>query len=767
MKKINSMAKQTQTNDFRKHVKWFWIALLSIPVGIILVFLLTWAGLFGALPSVEDIANPPTKLASQIISSDGVEIGKFFQENRTNAAYADLSQDLVNALIATEDERFYGHAGIDFRGLARAIAGLGSKGGASTITQQLAKMQFTGGSQNIFERLIQKIKEYIISVQLERQYTKEEIVTAYFNQFDFLYQGVGIESAAQIYFNQTPDSLALHQSAMLVGMCKNPSYFNPRRFPERTLGRRNQVFLQMKKNGLLTQEEADSLQLLPLDLKFTPQGHDQGLAPYFREYLRAYMKDWLAAYKERTGVELNLYTDGLKIYTTIDSRMQQYAEEAMVEHMSNLQRVFFKQQKGRKQAPFYFKANADKEIEKLMTRAMKMTPRYRNLKKQNKSEAEIKEVFNTPIEMTVFSWQGDKDTVMSPMDSIRYYKHFYQTGILSVEPQTGFVKAWVGGIDFRYFKYDHVKQGKRQVGSTFKPFVYATAITQKKYSPCLQVPNVPTCIEKGMFDLLQDWCPKNSDNKYGGMLTLKKGLATSNNTVTAYLMKQIGPGAVIELARKMGVESEIPIQPSIALGTVDLSVYEMVGSYTTFANKGIYTEPIMVTRIEDKNGVVLDEFTPRTNEVMGEKEAYVIVNLLEGVTQGGTGARLRSKTPYWDKEYPATGHPWGFENPIAGKTGTTQNQSDGWFMGMVPNLITGVWGGCEDRSAHFRHINYGQGATVALPIWALYMQKCYADPRLKISKGPFERPEGDLGIELDCARYNKEQSQTSELEDEF
>ena len=754
------------THDFRKLVKWFWLLILSVPVSIILIFFLTWLGLFGTLPNTDDIANPPTKLASQIISSDGVELGKFFQENRTNATYNQLSPYLVNALVATEDERYYDHSGIDFRSLARAIAGLGSKGGASTITQQLAKMQFTGGSQNIFLRVIQKIKEIIIAVRLERQFTKEEIITAYFNQMDFLYLGVGIQSASQIYFNVTPDSLSLPQSAILVGMCKNPSSYNPKRFPERAQGRRNQVFLQMAKNNLLTKQEVDSLSQLPIELKFTPQGHDQGLAPYFREYLRSYMRDWLKAYKEKTGQELNLYTDGIKIYTTIDSRMQRYAEEAMVEHMSNMQRVFFKQQKDRKQAPFYFQRNADEEIEKLMVRAMKATPRYRNLKKEKKSDAEIRKVFETPIEMTVFSWAGDKDTVLSPMDSIRYYKHFYQMGLMSVEPQTGFVKAWVGGIDFRYFKYDHVKQGRRQVGSTFKPFVYATAITQKKFSPCMQVPNIPTCIEKGQYDLLQDWCPKNSDNKYGGMMTLKKGLATSTNSITAYLMKQIGPGPVIELARKMGVEADIPIQPSIALGSVDLSIYEMVGSYTTFANKGIYTQPIMVTRIEDNNGVVLEDFSPKTNEVMGENEAYAIVNLLEGVTQGGTGTRLRSKTSYYNKDYPATGHPWGFDNPIAGKTGTTQNQSDGWFMGMVPNLITGVWAGCEDRAAHFRSLDYGQGATVALPMWALYMKKCYSDPNLDVSNGPFERPEGEMTIELDCARFNREHGQASEEEEE-
>jgi penicillin-binding protein 1A len=627
-------------------------------------------------------------------------------------------------------------------------------------------MLFTGGSQNIFLRVIQKIKEIIIAVQLERQFTKEEIITAYFNQMDFLYLGVGIQSASQIYFDVAPDSLSLVQSAVLVGMCKNPSLYNPKRFPERAQGRRNQVFLQMEKNNLLTSEEVDSLSPLPIELKFTPQGHDQGLAPYFREYLRSYMRDWLKQYKEKTGQEIDLYTDGIKIYTTIDSRMQRYAEEAMVEHMSNVQSAFFKQQKNRKHAPFYFQQNAEEEIEKLMVRAMKQTPRYHNLKKEGKSETEIRKVFDTPLEMTVFSWAGDKDTVLSPMDSLRYYKSFYQTGLMSVEPQTGFVKAWVGGIDFRYFKYDHVKQGRRQVGSTFKPFVYATAITQKKLSPCMQVPNIPTCIEKGMFDLLQDWCPSNSDNKYGGMMTLKRGLATSTNTVTAYLMKQIGPGPVIELARKMGVEADIPAQPSIALGSVDLSVYEMVGSYTTFANKGIYTQPIMVTRIEDKNGVVLEDFSPITNEVMGENEAYAIINLLEGVTQGGTGTRLRSKAGGYGKDYPATGFPWGFDNPIAGKTGTTQNQSDGWFMGMVPNLITGVWAGCDDRAAHFGSLHYGQGATTALPLWAVYMRKCYADPTLEVSKGQFERPTGEMTIELDCARYNREHGQASEEEEE-
>jgi len=757
--------KKTSDNDFRKLVKWFWLMVICVPLAFI--FVIIGLVIFGDLPPIEDIANPPTKLASQIISSDGEELGKFYKENRTNVSYNRLSPYLEQALVATEDERFYEHAGIDFKSLARAIVGMGSRGGGSTITQQLAKMQFSPTSQNIVERVFQKLKEWIIAVQLERQYTKHEIIALYFNQYDFLHQGVGIESASRIYFNVEPDSLRIEQAAMLVGMCKNSSYFNPRSRPEITLGRRNQVFLQMEKNGLLSKIEVDSLSALPLELNYTPQGHDQGLAPYFREYLRAYMKDWLNAYEERTGIKLNLYTDGIKIYTTIDSRMQRYAEEAVQEHMSNLQRVFFKVEKNRKYRPFHFPRNADDEIDKIMTRAMKNTQRYRNLRKAKKSQEEILEVFNTPIAMTVFTYAGDKDTVLSPMDSLRYYKHFYQVGLMSVEPQTGFVKAWVGGIDFRYFKYDHVKQGSRQVGSTFKPFVYAASITQKHYSPCMLVPNVRTCIEKGTFDLLKDWCPDNSDNKYGGMLTLKQGLAQSKNTITTYLMKQIGPGPVIELARKMGVKSEIPMQPSIALGTVDLSVYEMVGTYTTFANKGIYTEPIMVTRIEDKNGVVLDEFIPQTNEVMTEEDAYIVANLLKGVTQSGTGVRLRTSGANYTDNH-VTGYPYKFTNPIAGKTGTTQSNADGWFMGMVPNLITGVWTGCEDRSAHFGATMYGQGATTALPVWALFMRKCYANEKLGISIADFERPEGEMTIDLNCDNYNGEADEAGETtEPEF
>jgi len=466
------------------------------------------------------------------------------------------------------------------------------------------------------------------------------------------------------------------------------------------------------------------------------------------------MKDWIKNYEKRTGRELDLYSGGLKIYTTINAEMQENAEEAVQEHMSNLQRVFDIIKEDRKYGPFYFDEDPAGNVKAILDRAMKNTQRYRGLKKKGASMDSIRDVFNTKIPMTVFTWQGDKDTLMSPMDSIMYYKGLYQVGLMSVEPQTGFVKAWVGGNDYQYFKYDHVKQGKRQVGSTFKPFVYATAILEKNYSPCLQVPNAKICIEKGEFGLLEDWCPSNSDDKYGGTKSLKHALANSMNTVTTFLMKQVGPRPVIDLARKMGITGDIPEVPSIALGTVDLSVYEMVGSYTTFANKGRYVEPIMITRIEDKNGVVLEEFTPETRQVMSDKDAYVILKLLMGVTEDGTGSRLRHDfgTKFY-RQNAVTGYPYKFTNEIAGKTGTTQNQSDAWFMGVVPNLITGVWTGCDDRAAHFGGrfgTYYGQGATAALPIWAVYMKKNYANPELGISQEPFERPKGDLGVDVDC-----------------
>ena len=746
--------KEKKKRNYRKQIIWTAVVLTGPVWGLTVLLSLTSMGVFGELPNIAQIANPDTKLATEIITEDGETLGTFFRENRTAATFDELSPWLGKALVATEDERFYSHSGVDAKALARAVVYLGSKGGGSTLTQQLAKMQYNEPARNLVERIGQKLGEWIIAVQLERLYTKDEIIALYLNQLDFLYQAVGINSAARVYFNKKPIDLTIEEAAVFVAMAKNPSLYNPKRYPERTKQRRDQVFVQMVKNGMLTVAEKDSLQQIPLQLEFRPQSHTAGLAPYFREYLRGYMKQWIKDYAKRTGRELDLYSGGLKIYTTINAEMQQNAEEAVQEHLGNYQRIFDIIKEDRKYGPFYFDEDPAGNVKRIVDRAMKNTQRYRGMKRRGASQDSIQRAFNTPIPMTVFTWNGDKDTVLSPRDSIMYYKGLYQVGMMSVEPQSGHVKAWVGGNDYQYFKYDHVKQGKRQVGSTFKPFVYASAILEKNYSPCLQVPNAKICIEKGEFGLIEDWCPSNSDGKYGGTKSLKHALANSMNTVTTFLMKQVGPRPVINLARRMGITGEIPEVPSIALGTVDLSVYEMVGSYTTFANKGRYVQPIMVTRIEDKNGVVLEEFTPETRQVMSDRDAYVILKLLMGVTEDGTGIRLRhdlGKNFY--RNNAVTGYPYKFTNEIAGKTGTTQNNSDGWFMGAVPNLITGVWTGCEDRAAHMGGrfgTYYGQGATAALPIWAVYMKKNYANPDLGISASPFERPKGELGIDVDC-----------------
>ena len=746
--------KEKKKRNYRKQIIWTAVVLTGPVWGLTLLLSLTNMGVFGELPNIAQIANPDTKLATEIITEDGETLGTFFRENRTAATFDELSPWLGKALVSTEDERFYSHSGVDAKALARAVVYLGSKGGGSTITQQLAKMQYNEPARNLVERIGQKLGEWIIAVQLERLYTKDEIIALYLNQLDFLYQAVGINSAARVYFNKKPIDLTIEEAAVFIAMAKNPSLYNPKRYPERTKQRRDQVFVQMVKNGMLTVAEKDSLQQIPLQLEFRPQSHTAGLAPYFREYLRGYMKEWIKDYEKRTGRELDLYSGGLKIYTTINAEMQQNAEEAVQEHLGNFQRVFDIIKEDRKYGPFYFDEDPAGNVKRIVDRAMKNTQRYRGMKRRGASQDSIQKAFTTPIPMTLFTWNGDKDTVLSPRDSIMYYKGLYQVGMMSVEPQSGHVKAWVGGNDYQYFKYDHVKQGKRQVGSTFKPFVYASAILEKNYSPCLQVPNAKICIEKGEFGLLEDWCPSNSDGKYGGTKSLKHALANSMNTVTTFLMKQVGPRPVINLARRMGISGHIPEVPSIALGTVDLSVYEMVGSYTTFANKGRYVQPIMVTRIEDKNGVVLEEFTPEMRQVMSDRDAYVILKLLMGVTEDGTGIRLRhdlGKNFY--RNNIVTGYPYKFTNEIAGKTGTTQNNSDGWFMGAVPNLITGVWTGCEDRAAHMGGgfgTYYGQGATAALPIWAVYMKKNYANPDLGISASPFERPKGALGIDVDC-----------------
>lgn len=746
-----------------KYTKWLLKLFLGGIVFIFTMLLFSGLGFFGKLPSFEELENPENNLATEIISSDGKTLGKFYRENRTPVKYRELPPDLIKALIATEDERFYDHSGIDARGTARAIVALGSKGGASTITQQLAKMLFTKtASSNIIMRLVQKSKEWVIALQLERHYTKEEIITMYLNKYDFGHNAVGIRSASRIYFGKEPIDLKIEEAAMLVGMCKNSSLYNPIRRPEMVTDRRNTVFSQMEKNDFLTEDEQDSLKALPLRLDVNLEGHSDGLATYFREYLRDFMKTWIEDHPKEDGSSYNIYRDGLKIYVTLDYRMQKYAEEAVQEHMSNLQKAFDKTIAKNKTAPFY--DLTEDEIQKTMMQAMKRSDRWRKMKAAGSSNDEILASFRKPAEMRIFSWKGDIDTVLTPYDSIRYYKHFLQTGLLSVDAETGQVKAWVGGINYKHFQFDHVKQGKRQVGSTFKPFVYATAINQLHISPCDKFPNTPYTIPNGKYGLIEDWTPKNSSNRYGGMLNLKSALANSVNVITANLIDQVTPQNVITLANNLGIESKIPNAPSIALGSLDLSIYEMVGALNTFTNKGMYIKPYMITRIEDKNGTVLEEFAPQTKEVMSEEIAYTIINLMEGVTQSGSGVRLRSSgASYPDKI--VTGYPYGFKNPIAGKTGTTQNQSDGWFIGMVPNLSTGVWVGAEDRAVHFPDLNRGQGATMALPIWALYMKKCYADKDLQVSTGSFKRPEM-LNINVDCYGQDEESTDPEKKEEE-
>ena len=533
--------KEKKKRNYRKQIIWTAVVLTGPVWGLTLLLSLTSMGVFGELPNIAQIANPETKLATEIITEDGETLGTFFRENRTAATFDELSPWLGKALVSTEDERFYSHSGVDAKALARAVVYLGSKGGGSTITQQLAKMQYNEPARNLVERIGQKLGEWIIAVQLERLYTKDEIIALYLNQLDFLYQAVGINSAARVYFNKKPIDLTIEEAAVFVAMAKNPSLYNPKRYPERTKQRRDQVFVQMVKNGMLTVAEKDSLQQIPLQLEFRPQSHTAGLAPYFREYLRGYMKQWIKDYEKRTGRELDLYSGGLKIYTTINAEMQQNAEEAVQEHLGNYQRIFDIIKEDRKYGPFYFDKDPAGNVKRIVDRAMKNTQRYRGMKRRGASQDSIQRAFNTPIPMTVFTWNGDKDTVLSPRDSIVYYKGLYQVGMMSVEPQSGHVKAWVGGNDYQYFKYDHVKQGKRQVGSTFKPFVYASAILEKNYSPCLQVPNAKICIEKGEYGLIEDWCPSNSDGKYGGTKSLKHALANSMNTVTTFLMKQVGP----------------------------------------------------------------------------------------------------------------------------------------------------------------------------------------------------------------------------------
>jgi len=773
----------SQVRLFKKPILIFWSVFVIGVLVAVLFFAGVSNGVFGFMPSFEELENPKSSLATEVYTVDGSLIGKFYFQNRSFVEYSDLSPALVDALISTEDVRFYDHSGVDVRGLGRVAKGLvtGNKsaGGGSTISQQLAKMLFPRESfEKKLDIVFRKFREWVIAVKLERSYTKEEIMTMYFNKFDFLNLAVGIKSAANVYFNTTPDSLRVEQAAMLVGMAKNPSYFNPLRRPELTLNRRNVVLSQMVKYDYLSTIEYDSLKNLPLGIDFQRVDHKRGMAPYFREYLRTsltakkpardhypsyayqrYVEDslewennpfygWCNKNEKADGTPYNIYKDGLKIYTTLDSRMQKYAEEAVFEHLAlDLQKSFDKEKENHKNPPFSDDLT-DEEVEHNIELSMRRSERYRVLKKKGMSLDSIRLEFQKPVKMKLFTWEGERDTILSPNDSMLYTKGFLRAGFMSMVPQTGEVRAYVGGPNYKHFMYDMVTVGKRQVGSTIKPFLYTLAM-QEGLTPCDKVPNIPQTF------ILPDgtpWASRNSTSKHSGeMVTLKWGLAHSVNNISGWVLKQSTPESVVAMAHKMGVVSRIDPVPSVFLGTSEISVYEMVGAYGTFVNKGVYIKPRFITKIEDHKGNLIAQSVPGKREVMDERTAYLMTNLLRGVVQKGTGIRLRIK--------------YGLNNPIGGKTGTTQNHSDGWFMGITPDLVSGVWVGAEDRSIHFEGISLGQGANMALPIWALYMQKVYADKSLGILKSDFEKPRG-VNLNLDCDEVSNDSDNNELIESE-
>lgn len=753
---------------FKKYWKFFVIFWSVVLVGIIGVFVFFWlisAGKLGFMPTFEELENPNNRFASEVYFADGPIMNRYFEkENRKYIEYREIPQSVIDALIATEDVRFYDHSGVDVRGLFRVAKGLltanTSAGGGSTISQQLAKMLFPRESDlNVFELAIRKFREWVIAVRLEKSYTKEEILTMYLNKYDFLNLAVGISSAADIYFQVPLDSLKVEQAAMLIGMAKNSSYYNPVRRPELTLNRRNVVLSQMYKYDKITREECDSLKKLPLGLNFKRVDHKEGLATYFREYLRLFMTankpdrkryrdlsqfrldsvawetnplyGWCKKNVKVDGSHYDLYSDGLKIYTTLDSRMQKYAEEAVREHLSQDLQPLFDKEKVKKLRPPFSNDMTPTEIEEVLDRSIRQSERYRVLSKQGMSFDEIRKTFDQPLEMQVFTWSGIRDTVMTPLDSIKHYKSFFRSGFMVMQPQTGYIKAYVGGPDYRYFMYDMVSAGKRQVGSTIKPILYTLAM-QEGLGPCDKVPNIPQTF---ILPTGEPWSARGGTKRQGEMVTLRWGLANSENNISAWVLKQFTPEAVAQMAHKMGITSFIDPVPSVFLGTAEITVKEMVAAYSIFANKGVYNSPLPVYRIEDKYGNVLQEFRPESREVITENTAYLMCNLLEGVVTGGTGVRLRYK--------------YKLMNPMGGKTGTTQKHADGWFMGVTPDLVGGVWVGAEDRSIHFQNLANGQGASMALPIWAKFLLKAYADPRLKMSDRPFDRPAG-INKRLDC-----------------
>ena len=762
--RINNVTRMLK--KYWKFLTIFWAVVLAGLVGVFVLFWLISAGKLGFMPTFEELENPQNRFASEVYFADGPLMNRYFQqENRKYTEYREIPQSVIDALIATEDVRFYDHSGIDVRGLFRVLKGVltgntSSSGGGSTITQQLAKMLFPREPDlNAPELVIRKFREWIIAVKLERSYTKEEILTMYLNKYDFLNLAVGISSAADIYFQVPLDSLKVEQAAMLVGMAKNSSYYNPVRRPELTWERRNVVLGQMYKYGKLSEQEFDSLKQLPLGLNFKRVDHKEGLATYFREFLRLFMTanepvreqyhdiaqyrvdstawatnplyGWCKKNRKVDGTPYDLYSDGLKIYATLDSRMQRYAEEAVQEHLSqDLQPLFDKERVHKRHSPFS-NDMTEAQINDVLNRSIRQSERYRSLKRTGMKEADIRKTFDVKTEMQVFTWNGLRDTLMTPLDSIKHYKSFFRSGFMVMDPQTGYIKAYVGGPDYRYFMYDMVSTGKRQVGSTIKAILYTLAM-QEGLGPCDKVPNIPQTF---VLPTGETWTPRGGTKRVGEMVTLRWGLANSENNISAWVLKQFTPEAVAQMAHKMGITSFIDPVPSIFLGTAEISVKEMVAAFSIFANKGVYSTPLPVYRIEDKYGNVLDQFQAETREVITERTAYLMCNLLEGVVQNGTGVRLRYK--------------YKLTNPMGGKTGTTQAHADGWFMGVTPELVGGVWVGAEDRSIHFQNLAHGQGANMALPIWAKFLLKAYADPSLGLTQCDFEMPAG-ITKPLDC-----------------
>lgn len=738
------MNKPLSKEDIRKYNYRLWKILIAGIVLFALFIIAVGFGLFGELPSFRDIEHPKSNQASEVITEEGKVLGTYFVQNRSNVTYPQISPNVINALIATEDIRFKEHSGIDFKRTFTIFlyAVIGKKQGGSTITQQLALNLFSeeGRQKNFAKRLLQKFQEWVIAVKLERNYTKEEIIVMYLNTVDFGNQAYGIKSAARVYFNTTPDKLTVGQAATLVGILKGISRYSPTRNPDRSLARRNTIMGLMVKADFLTDPDFEKEKEKPLGLRFSAATVNDGIAPYFRAVLK---NDIKKIFQDRSilksdGTPYDLDRDGLRITTTINYDMQVFAEEAQKEYMKTLQVSFNNSWKGR---------NPFKGKEMQIEQGIRRSDRYKALQLEGKSNEEIKADFNTPTRLSIFTWRGNVDTLMKPIDSVKYYKLLLRNAMMAMDPQSGQVKAWVGGINYEHFKYDQVKMGTRQVGSTAKPFTYTVAI-ENGYSPCFSVLNEPVTIEVPGSPA---WTPRSSGT-VPGYLTLQKALALSQNYIAAFLMKQVGPTAVATLAKKMGITSEVPAYPSIALGSFDASVYDMVGAYSVFANKGVWNKPTYILKIEDKNGVVLYSEKPIPVPAISEEVAYVMTRMLRGVVTNGTGWRLAGR--------------FGVTGPIGGKTGTTNANSDGWFMAITPQLVAGVWTGCEDRAFHFTSTAQGDGATTALPIYAGFMKRVYASSKLKMSKADFEPPKNGVSITFDCNQY-QQQEQKTELDEKL